>query len=49
MIVMKSMAADLLRNFRFTTPLKMSDLQVRLDLNIFLKNGHMVQAYHRDF
>lgn len=49
MIVMKSIAANLLRNFHFTTPLKMIDLKVRLDINIFLENGHMVQAYHRDF
>lgn len=49
MVVMKLILAHILRHFRVTTPLKMSDLKVRMDINIFLINGHLIQVHKRDF
>lgn len=49
MVVMKVMLTHILRNFRITTNLKMSDLRVRMDINIFLIGGHMIQVHPRNF
>ena len=49
MIVMKLVLGDVLRNYRFTTKLKLSELKVRMDINIFLLNRHLVQVHRRDF
>lgn len=49
MTVMKVMLTHILRNFRITTNLKLTDLRVRMDINIFLIGGHMVQVHPRNF
>lgn len=47
--VMKLLLAHILRHYRVTTHLKLEELEVRMDINIFLINGHMMQIHHRDF
>lgn len=49
MAVMKVILAHILRNFRLTTDLKMEELRVRMDINIFLIGGHQVQVHPRDY
>lgn len=46
---MKVMLTHILRNFRITTALRMEDLRVRMDINIFLIGGHMVQVHPRHY
>ncbi|XP_037028299.1 probable cytochrome P450 313a4 [Bradysia coprophila] len=45
---MKTILANVLRNYRLTTPLKLEDLRVRMRVNIFLLNKHMVQLFERN-
>lgn len=47
MIVMKSIIARILQHYRLETDLKLEELKIRMDINIFLLNGHMVKLYHR--
>lgn len=49
MTVMKVMLTHILRNFRITTDLKMEELRVRMDINIFLIGGHQIQVHPREF
>lgn len=49
MVVMKTVLTYILRNFRVTTKLKLEELEVRMDINIFLLNGHMVQIENRNY
>ncbi|KAJ6637457.1 putative cytochrome P450, partial [Pseudolycoriella hygida] len=47
-VAMKSILAHILRNYRLTTPLKLEDLKLRMRVNIYLLNKHMVQIYERN-
>lgn len=49
MAVMKVMLAHILRHFRLTTKLKIEELRVRMDINIFLIGGHQVQVHPREY
>lgn len=48
-IQMKITIAYILRNFKFTTNLKMEDLRLRLTITLQLINRHMVQVERRVF
>lgn len=47
-LVLRMFAAWLVRNYRFTTKLKISDLTFRMDITLKLLNGHMIQIHKRD-
>jgi hypothetical protein len=48
MISLKIMLADLLRNYKFTTTLKMNQLEFGLAISIKLMNKHWVQIERRN-
>lgn len=47
MISMKVILAGILRKYRFTTNLKLSDLEMRFELTLKLSNKHMVGMERR--
>lgn len=47
MISMKVILAGVLRKFKFTTNLKLSDLQMKFELTLKLANKHMVGMERR--
>lgn len=49
MVVLKTVLVHILRNFSVTTELKLEELEVRMDINIFLLNGHMVKIENRTY
>lgn len=49
MAVMKVMLVHILRHFEVTTRLKMEELRCRMDINIVLLGGHIVQMHPREY
>lgn len=49
MFSMKVMLSALLRQYRFSSNLKMADLDMRCELNLKLNNKHMVKIERRDW
>lgn len=47
MTLNKLMIARVVRNYRFSTKLKMEELQIRFNVNIRLLNNHMVSIHNR--
>lgn len=47
MISMKVILAGILRKYRFTTALKLSDLEMKFELTLKLSNKHMVGMERR--
>lgn len=47
-IVVRMFVCWLVRNFRFTTSLRIEDLKFRMSVTMKLVNGHMVQAHRRE-
>lgn len=49
LLAMKIMLCHLLRNYKFTTSLKLSDLRLKMALDLKLVNKHMVKIERREF
>lgn len=47
MFSMKIMLSAILRHYKLSTPLKMSDLELDFGIALKLKNKHMIQAERR--